>query len=191
MIPKRCAIVPALVVLFAAPSPAKADPPKVFYEMSSPDVGTDWHLHAKDGALICELPCDAWLGEHTGSYLVVHDPVKSWRVDMPSDLPAPPGTRVTVTPNVGKGHPALGAFGTTTAIVGATTAFTGITMLVVTLGILLTSASPTNNNLGNFAIVGASLAVGGALIGAGGYYLADRNKSARVRFTPNGFAASF
>ena len=41
----------AVVTLCAAV--AHAEPPKTtVYELSSPDVGQAWHLHAKDGASI-------------------------------------------------------------------------------------------------------------------------------------------
>src|ERR1700744_2524604 len=96
----------AFAVVMVGAAEARAEPPKTLYQLSSPDVGQAWHLHAKDGALVCELPCEAWVGAQSGDYLVVHDdPKKVWRLSLPND--EPDGAHVSMTARVGKGSPAL------------------------------------------------------------------------------------
>jgi hypothetical protein len=186
----------AVVTLCAAE--ARAEPPKTLYELSSPDVGQAWHLHAKDGTFVCALPCEASVGEHSGDYLVVHedDAKKVWRVNLPSSEDA---ARVSMTARVGKGSPALGTFGEMLAVGGAAAGLSGVAMLVVSLinvttgcGADVDPAAPcTRMSDGvTYAAIGAPLAVGGTILAMVGLYLTDHNKSAssHIVITPTSIA---
>jgi hypothetical protein len=169
------------------------------YELSSPDIGVPWHLHAKGGELVCELPCDAPVAENSGTYLVVHDPKKVWRVDLPTSLPGGDGSHVEMRPHIGKGSPALGAFGTVVALVGATIAFTGIAMAVVNAPTFFSGCSDqaavlcSRTATDAIEVTGLVMTGVGAVLGAGGFYLMERNRpaTAHVRVTPIGISGSF
>ncbi|HEX4516053.1 MAG TPA: hypothetical protein VH054_21035 [Polyangiaceae bacterium] len=181
----------AVVTLCAAE--ARAEPPKTLYELSSPDVGQPWHLHAKDGALVCELPCEAWVGARSGDYLVVHDdPKKVWRVDLPS---TPDGDHVSMTARIGKGSPALGAFGEVLAIGGAAAGVSGVALLVASLfSLSCSSTSPCDTtNAVTYATVAVPLIVAGGILASIGIYLTDHNRSAsgHVVVTPMSIAGTF
>jgi hypothetical protein len=180
-----------------------ADAPnaRVKYSLSSPDVGQAWHLHARDGTLLCELPCEEWIGAHSGSYLVVHEP-RVWRVNVPSALPAPAGSSVVMEAHVGKGSPTLGAVGTTLGMTGAAIAFAGIVLGVAdfigffscgdaleTPGSSSSSSCPAATS---FAIGGALLAAG-AILGGIGFYWMEHNTSASAHIvvTPTSIAGRF
>jgi hypothetical protein len=188
------------VGVLVASGVARAEPPKVKYELTSPDVGVPWHLHAKDGAFVCELPCDAWVGARSGDYLVVHDTPKVWRVDLPSTLPARDGEHVLVTPHVGKGSPALGALGTATAITGAVAVFTGIVLLGVSFFDLAAGCDAALPGPCYAALtasltaqVGAPLFAAGAVLAVVGVYLMEHNRAAsmRVHVGPTSLAVRF
>lgn len=181
------------VALFAAAmlcaANASAEPPKALYRLSSPDVGQPWHLHAKDGALVCELPCEAWVGAQSGDYLVVHDdPKKVWRVDLPSREPN--GAHVAMTARVGRGSPALGALGDVLAFGGAAAAVAGLALLVISFGEI--AANLDANVVPNVAVGGPLLAAG-AIFASVGLYLRDHNKAAasHVVVTPTSLTARF
>ncbi len=181
----------AVVTLCAAE--ARAEPPKTLYELSSPDVAQPWHLHAKDGALVCELPCEAWVGARSGDYLVVHDdPKKVWRLDLPSDEDA---AHVSMTARVGKGSPALGMFGEVLAIGGAAAGVSGVALLVASLFSLSCSSSTPcdTTNAVTYATVGVPLIVVGGILAVAGVYLTDHNKSAssHIIVTPTSIAGTF
>jgi hypothetical protein len=185
----------AVVTLCAAE--ARAEPPKTLYELSSPDVGQPWHLHAKDGALVCELPCEAWVGARSGDYLVVHDdPKKVWRLNLPND--EPDGAHVSMTARIGKGSPALGALGDVLAIGGAAAAFGGLFSLVVSF-VNLIEGSGCDGPCGALqtaattAEVGIPLVIGGSMLAVVGIYLTDHNKSAasHIVVTPTSIAGRF
>ena len=166
------------------------------YELSSRDVGIDWHLHAKDGQLICVLPCEASIGAKSGDYLVVHDPIKAWRVDIPSALPTSPGGRVTMEPRIGKGHPALGAFGTGVAIAGATIVAAGVGLLlggIVSIQPCPIGATCDTDTTVDLFVAGAIATGVGLVLAAGGFYLSEHNKSAAVtlRVLPGGIGGTF
>ena len=170
----------------------------VTYELSSPDVGVAWHLHAKDGALICALPCTAPLGASSDAWLGVHDPKRSWRLDVPSDLAAP-GSRVFATAHVGKGVPALETVGYVVGVSGTTAAVAGIILLLasfvyVTQG-CLAGESPCDNaeHAASFATVGIPAVAGGAILGVVGVTLLGNNRAPtlHVRVTPTGIAGTF
>ena len=173
----------AAAIVFAT-APALADSPGNLYELSSPDVGIAWHLHAKDGALICELPCEQSIAPRSGDYLVVHDPTKSWRLDIPDAIQGGDGARVLLQARVGKGHPALGALGITLASVGATTTFGGLAVFGVGLFNGLSGCSVGSSGCPNFDFaatavpVGAILMAAGALLATAGVFLMEHNKAA-------------
>jgi hypothetical protein len=162
-------------------------PRSVLYELASPDVGYAWHLHARDGELLCELPCERWIGERSGSYVALHDPKKSWRIDIPSALPAPPGSRVAMDVHVGKGSPALGTLGFALGLVGAAAASAGIGLL---LAGYIHLEDPDGPSL--FAAGGIMLGAG-ALLGVPGFWLTEHNRApgVHVRVLANGLAGSF
>ncbi len=178
-------------------SAAAEHPPTVTYALSSPDVGVAWHLHAKDGALLCALPCDRALPADSGAWLGDHDPKKSWRLDVPSELPAPAGSRVFATAHVGKGNPALGTLGYMTAIPGATAAVAGVALLVAsfisfTQGCSATDTSCTHfDDAATFATIGAPLVGIGAVLSVVGVYLTDHNHAPTLHLVPTGVAGTF
>ena len=172
-----------------------AQPGQVTYELSSRDL-VDWHLHARDGRLVCVLPCEASIGEQSGDYLVVHDPKKAWRVDIPSELPAAAGGRVTMEPRVGKGHPALGAFGMGVAVTGATIAATGVGLLlagIATIQLCPTGSTCNSDPTVNLILSGSIVAAVGLVLGSAGFVLTERNKPAAVtiRVLPGSIAGTF
>jgi hypothetical protein len=181
------------VIMFAAvtlcAAEAHAEPPKTVYELSSPDVGQAWHLHAKDGAFVCALPCEASIGEHSGDYLVVHDDdsKKVWRVNLPSSEDA---MHVSMTARIGKGSPALGALGDAFAFGGALAGVGGLAMLVVSFGNL---AADLGENAATYAGIGVPLLVSGAIFAVVGLYLSDHNKpaSSHIVVTPTSIAGRF
>jgi hypothetical protein len=181
---------------------SRATDGRVLYELSSPDVGVDWHLHEHEGAFVCALPCEQSIGPKSGEYLVVHDPNKAWRVDMPSSLPGAPGSKVWMDVRVGKGSPTLGTVGGILGAGGALVALTGLTLLII--GVIdFVQCSPFNTASASMCTTtdtgtaftlagGISLAVG-LSAGAAGVYLVDHNKSAtvKIRLTGTGIAGSF
>ncbi len=177
-------------------APNASDASRVRYALASPDVGETWHLHTKDGTFVCELPCEAWVGEKSGDYLVVHEP-RVWRVNLPSELPASPGGSVVMDAHVGKGSPALGTFGTGLAITGAATAAAGIAIGVGDFISLFTNCADDGSCFQGST--GAIMGVAGALLGAGailgvvGVYLMDHNRGARshIVVTPTSLSGSF
>lgn len=164
-----------------------SEPRTVLVELSSPDEGYVWHLHARDGELLCELPCEHEIGQRSGTYLAVHDPRKSWRIDLPSSLQAPPGSHVSMAPHVGKGTPALGTLGTSLGIAGAASAAAGIGLLFAAYIHML---DPDGGTLffSSMGFLGA-----GVVMGVPGFWLEERNRasSLRVRFVGNGLVGSF
>jgi hypothetical protein len=188
----------AVVTLCAAE--ARAEPPKTVYELSSPDVGQDWHLHAKDGTFVCALPCEAAVGAHSGDYLVVHDDVKKvWRVNLPSSEDA---AHVSMTARVGKGSPALGMFGDVLALSGAAAGVGGVALLVASLiqwstsGGCLDAKSNTCNGSPDALLdveIGVPLVVVGTIFAVAGLYLSDHNKpaSSHIVVTPTSIAGRF
>jgi hypothetical protein len=171
----------------------------VRYELASRDVGYAWHLHARDGALLCELPCEENVGENSGSYLVVHDRQKAWRVEMPTTLPAPAGGRMSMEPRVGKGSPALGSFGTVLGITGAVTTAVGVVLLLTgifdqTLWCPSTGGPPTCTvEVPTFVGVGGALIAVGLIAGVSGFYLMEHNKApkAYLHVLPSGITGVF
>lgn len=188
----------AFAVVTLCVARAHAEPPKTLYELSSPDVGQDWHLHAKDGTFVCALPCEASVGEHSGDYLVVHDdPKKVWRVDLPN---AADGSRVAMTARIGKGSPALGAFGEVLAVGGAAAGVAGVALLIASLltidsGCNDLDPSPCGNvpDAVTYAAIGAPLVIGGAILATIGLWLTDHNKgaSSHVVVTPTSIVGRF
>jgi len=166
---------------------SEREPRTALVELSSADEAYEWHLHARDGTLLCELPCEQWIGEHSGSYLAVHDPAKSWRIDLPSSLPGPPGSRVSMEPHAGKGSPAMGTVGTALGLVGAAAATVGIGLLFA--GYIRLEYPEGLNLLGS----GAILVPVGAVVGVPGVWLMEHNRasSVRVRVLPGGLVGTF
>jgi len=180
-------------------SASAGTPARVLYDLSSPDVGVAWHLHTKDGSLICALPCRAWLGADSGAWLGVHDPKQSWRLDVPAELPARPGSRVFATAQVGKGTPVLEPIGQATAITGATAAVAGVGLLLAAF-VYSAQGCPTGeqtcdnfDQATTYASIGAPALVGGAILGVVGVILLGGNRAPvlHVRPTPGGLSASF
>jgi len=159
---------------------------RVRYALASPDVGEAWHLHAKDGTLVCELPCEAEVGENSGDYLVVHEP-KVWRVNLPNALPTDPGGSVRMEARVGKGSPALATLGYALGIVGAGAAAAGLGAGVYDF---VHGFRAVDDNV--LAAAGVLLGVG-AILGVVGVYLTDHNQgaSAHIVVTPTSFGGSF
>lgn len=184
------------LVCFLATVSARAEPPKTVYELSSPDVGQDWHLHAKDGTFVCALPCEASVGAHSGDYLVVHDEPKNvWRVNLPSSEDA---AHVSMTARVGKGSPALGTLGDVLALTGAAAGVSGVALLVASLFQFASSACLDGCNSGTPEVVldleiGAPLLVAGSILAVVGLYLSDHNKpaSSHIVVTPTSIAGRF
>jgi len=174
-------------VAFGITATAHAEPPKALYELSSPDVGQPWHLHAKDGALVCELPCEAWVSTRSGDYLVVHDPKKVWRVELPSTPPSD-GAHVSMTARVGKGSPVLGALGDVLAVGGAASSVAGIVLLGMSFFNLIEPDAAAT-----YLTIGAPLAIGGAILAVVGLYLTDHNRPAasHIVVTPTAIAGRF
>jgi hypothetical protein len=172
---------------------------QVLYDLSSPDVGVPWHLHARDGALICKLPCTAWLGADSGAWIGVHDPKRSWRLDVPSELPAAPGSRVYATARVGKGAPALAPVGYVAGITGATAAVAGVILVLAAFaysaeGCLVGQTTCSNSEQATtFGEIGAPALAGGAVLGVVGVTLLGQNRAPtlHVRLTPSGVAGTF
>src|SRR5678815_3056955 len=89
----------------APPSP-RADRFSVLYKFLPAKADERWTLHARGGALTCSLPCEQWIGEHSGAYLMrapTADDAESRRVDVSDTLPATIGSTVTARPHAGKG----------------------------------------------------------------------------------------
>ena len=187
----------AALLLGGCATSSAEKPPSVLYDLSSPDVGVAWHLHAKDGALLCELPCRETLPEQSGAWLGVHDPKKSWRVDLPSMLPAPPGSRVLATAHVGTGSPALGTIGTISAVTGATFAVSGVALLLASLFSLSQGCVATHPTCSSFddatlyGEIGAPMLIGGAILAVIGAYWKDHNEAPALRIVPTGVGGTF
>jgi hypothetical protein len=170
---------------------------RVLYDLSSPDVGVPWHLHARDGRLICELPCTAWLGADSGAWVGVHDPKKAWRVDVPDELPAAPGSRVFATAHVGKGTPVLETVGYVAGISGATAAVIGVALLVaafVSAGEGCATGQTTCSHFdqaATFASIGAPALAGGAVFGVVGVTLLGKNRAPVLRLRGPGIDGTF
>jgi hypothetical protein len=121
-------------VVQALSSPPRVDRFSVLYKFLPPSQQERWSLHAKNGSIICALPCEQWLGEHTGAYLErapTTDDRSPRRVDVPELLPATIGSTVTARPHAGKGSTGLSALGGVFAGTGALGVIGGaITLLV-------------------------------------------------------------
>lgn len=172
-------------------------PARVTYALSSPDTGVAWHLHGKGGELLCELPCSWALPADSGAWVGVHDPKKSWRVDIPDTLPAPDGSRVLATVHVGKGTPALGTVGSILGITGATLAISGIALVIASVSTLAQGCDASSPHCSNFSDgtsygeIGAPALVVGAVLGVIGAYWMEHDRAPTLHVTPTGLAGSF
>jgi len=176
-----------LVVFLCGCSATTSAHQPALYELSSADVGVPWHLHARDGELVCELPCDARVAERSGDYVVVHDDAeplrKPWRLDLPS---SPTAEHVLLVTHVGKGSPALGTLGAVATFGGSTVAFAGIGIGLVTLFQFFVGSTGDNTQMQNdprptWLGVGAIMTGVGALLAVTGLYLIDHNKAATIQ----------
>jgi hypothetical protein len=184
-------------LVFAGCATTAGPPARVTYVLSSPDKAVAWHLHGRDGALLCELPCSHALPADSGAWLGVHDPKKSWRVNVPDDLPAAPGSRVFATVHVGKGTPVLGTIGSIAAISGGTAAISGLVLLIASLAAFAQgcdAAAPTCSNFDmatTYGSIGATGLVVGTVLGVLGAYWMEHDRAPTLHVTPTGVAASF
>src|SRR5207344_1973613 len=86
----------------------------VLYKFLPPKPNERWSLHARGGATLCQLPCERWIGEHSGIYLMrapMSDDDEARRVDVAATLPATIGATVTARPHSGRGSAGVSAFG--------------------------------------------------------------------------------
>jgi hypothetical protein len=114
----------------------RADRFSVLYKFLPPTADERWKLYARGGKFMCALPCEQWIGEHSGAYLMrapTRDDAEPRRVDVSETLPATIGSTVTARPHPGKGSSGgalagglLELFGVLGAIGGATTLIVGL-----------------------------------------------------------------
>jgi len=99
----------------SAPSPASTgsvpEPsPDIAVHVSfiAPDDATPWSLHAKDGELICALPCTRWVAPMSKYYLqrdthLATTDSRPLQIQVPDDLPYPVGSTVAAAPDLARG----------------------------------------------------------------------------------------
>jgi hypothetical protein len=115
-------------------SQPRADRFSVLYKFLPPKADERWTLHARGGALTCALPCEHWIGEHSGAYLMrapTADDEEARRVDVSDMLPATIGSTVTARPHAGKGSPAAGFAGAWLSVLGVLGVLGGVPTLIV------------------------------------------------------------
>jgi hypothetical protein len=147
----------------------------VLYKFLPPEPSEKCTLHARGGVRMCALPCEQWIGEHSGDYLerapTAGDPTRR-RVEVPAVLPATIGSTVTARPHAGRGSPGVGVLGALLTTFGAL----GVLGGPITLLVGLADMSSTNNTGRDTAITGgvitgvsAAFLVTGILLASGNY----------------------
>jgi hypothetical protein len=103
----------------SAPAPASAssipEPSHdnaVHVSLVAPDDTTPWSLHAKDGELVCALPCTRWIAPASKYYLqrdthLATTYSKPLQIQIPDDLPYPVGSTVAAAPDPGRGSSSI------------------------------------------------------------------------------------
>lgn len=121
------------------------------------DLSEKWTLHDASGRALCDAPCSRWVAPRSGYYLerAPSGEKDGVRIDLPNDIAAQPGSKVTAEYGPEKGAPSLSKL---------TFYGVGIPSGAVGLGLLI--ASPFVSDLRGF------------LIGAGIFYLAAAGASA-------------
>lgn len=174
----------------------------VLYKFLSPSPAERWTLRDRGGNVLCELPCEKWLGEGSGTYLervpVGGDSPK--RVEIPAELPAPVGTTVSARPHAGKGSPGLATVGGIGVSFGVLGLVLGPIFLFIGVG---ESQSQTGRDFE--AVGGVMTGVSAALFGIGlplaltnaaprldlGFTPATGQPAVSLRLLPSGIAGVF
>ena len=169
-------------VVVAPTGVVRPDRFSVLYKFLPPKVDERWTLHARGGALTCVLPCEQWLGEHSGAYLMrapTADDAQARRVDVSDTLPATIGSTVTARPHAGKGSPAAGIAGGWLSGLGILGVIGGGATLIV--GALGMSSDATNSHRDITIAGGIVTGVSAALL-AIGFALAGNNYASRIDY---------
>lgn len=170
------------VVQTPPPPMARADRFSVLYKFLPPKVDEQWTLYARGGKATCSLPCEQWIGEHSGAYLMrapTADDSEPRRVDVSATLPATIGSTVTARPFAGKGTTAGVYAGAWLLAVGVFGVLGGAPTLIVGLAGL---GDDTGNSHRDIAIAGGIITGVSALLLTIGGLLAHNNYAARIDY---------
>ena len=169
------------------PQPTRGGPPRtdrfsVLYKFLPAKVDERWTLHARGGAKVCELPCEQWIGEHSGAYLMrapTADDAQARRVDVAETLPATIGSTVDARPHAGKGSPSAGFVGGILSTLGVLGALGGAPTLIVGLAGL---GSDTGNSHRDITIAGGVMTGVSTIFIVVGVLLASNNYASRIDY---------
>jgi hypothetical protein len=153
----------------------------VLYKFLPPKANERWSLHARGGATLCQLPCERWIGEHSGIYLKrapMADDEESRRVDVAETLPATIGATVTARPHAGRGSSGASTLGNVLGVLGALGVIGGPITLIVGLADL----KDTSNTGRDTAIAGGIITGVSAAFLAIGLVLTGHNYPARIDY---------
>jgi len=159
----------------------RADRFSVLYKFLPPKPDERWTLHARGGGTTCALPCEQWIGEHSGAYLMrapTADDDQARRVDVSETLPATIGSTVTARPHAGKGSAAAGFVGGMFAALGVLGVIGGPITLIVGLADLKDTSATGRDT----AIVGGVMTGISAVFLAIGVLVAGNNYPARIDY---------
>ncbi|HEY2370232.1 MAG TPA: hypothetical protein VGH87_27740, partial [Polyangiaceae bacterium] len=162
--------------------PPRADRFSVLYKFLPAKVDERWTLYARGGKATCALPCEQWIGEHSGAYLMrapTADDAEPRRVDVSETLPATIGSTVTARPHAGKGSPAAGFAGGWLSVLGVLGVLGGTPTLIVGL---VGMGDDTGNTHRDIAIAGGIITGVSAAFLALGIVLAGNNYPSRIDY---------
>ncbi len=166
----------------AQPQPRGGDRFSVLYKFLPPQSDERWTLHARGGRATCALPCEQWIGEHSGAYLMrapTADDAESRRVDVAETLPATIGSSVTARPHAGKGSPGVGLAGGWLSVLGVLGLLGGTPTLVVGLAGI---GSDSGNSHRDITIAGGIITGVSAVFLTIGIILRGKNDPSRIDY---------
>jgi hypothetical protein len=160
----------------------RADRFSVLYKFLPPKADERWTLHARGGARTCTLPCEQWIGEHSGAYLMrapTADDSEPRRVDVSETLPANIGSTVTARPHAGKGSTAAAFAGAWLDVFGVLGVLGGVPTLIVGLVGL---GDDTGNSHRDITIAGGIITAVSAAFLTIGIILTGNNYPSRIDY---------
>jgi hypothetical protein len=166
----------------AQPQPRAGDRFSVLYKFLPPKSDERWTLHSRGGATTCALPCEEWIGEHSGAYLMrapTADDGEARRVDIEETLPATIGSTVTARPHAGKGSPGVGLGASWLSVFGVLGLLGGAPTLIVGLAGL---GSDTGNSHRDITIAGGIITGVSAVLLTIGLVVAGNNYPPRIDY---------